>query len=395
MRAREVSFLVAWVALASASAPATAAGPASSATAHVGLPLVPLPPQPADVPWPTETWPEGPPAVADRAALDALLAVTDGRRPGLGETRAIVIVHHGRIVAERYMSGFTRDTRLLSWSMAKSITHALLGIAVRDGKVDPDKPMGNPRWPAGDPRNAIPWRQFSNMIDGQDYHEIGVMDQSKNDAARMLYGIGRLDVAAFGASLPLTHAPGTHWNYNSAGVNLINDALGRVWAPGAAPAERRARVRDVLRGELFGPIGMTSAQPEFDAAGTFVGGSWVYATARDWARFGLLYLRDGVWNGKRILPPGWVDFARTKTPVDDCDVYGAGFWITPASGRGKPYTALTPNGPRDLFNAQGHEGQLVVIVPSKDLIVVRLGLLEDLHGWRALGDWVEHLVAQF
>ena len=361
----------------------------------MAAPLVPLPPQPADVAWPTRVWPEAPPTIATPAALDELLRVTDGKRPGLGETRAVIVVHHGRIVAERYMPGYTRDTRLLSWSMAKSITHALLGIAVRDGKVNPDQPMGNPRWPAGDARNAIPWRQWSNMIDGQDYHEIGVTNQAKNDAARMLYGVGRLDVAAFGASLPLVHPPGTHWNYNSAGVNLINDALGRVFVPNGSVSTRREGMRAVLRGELFDRIGMTSAVPEFDAAGTFVGGSWVYATARDWARFGLLYLRDGIWEGTRILPAGWVDFARTKTPADNSDVYGAGFWITPAEGRGKPYTSIAPNGPRDLFNAQGHEGQLVVIVPSKDLIVVRLGLLENLAGWRTLGDWVEHVVALF
>jgi CubicO group peptidase (beta-lactamase class C family) len=359
-------------------------------------PLQPLPPQTADVPWPTAAWPEGPlPPAVQAPALDALLGVTNGKRPGLGETRAVVIVERGRLVAERYMPGYSAATRLLSWSMAKSITHALLGIAVRDGKVDPDKPMGNPRWAAGDARGAIPWRQWSNMIDGQDYHEIGVTDQSENDAARMLYGVGRLDVAEFAAGLPLVHPPGTHWNYNSAGVNLINDALARVYAPGGSPSERRARVHDVMVRELFAPLGMNSTEAEFDAAGTFVGGSFVYATARDYARFGLLYLRDGVWQGRRILPIGWVDFARTKTPAENCDVYGAGFWITPASGSGKPYHALAPDGPRDLFNAQGHEGQLIVIVPSKDLIVVRLGHLEGVDGWRALGEWVQKVVALF
>jgi CubicO group peptidase (beta-lactamase class C family) len=283
----------------------------------------------------------------------------------------------------------------LSWSMAKSVTQALVGIAVRRGLVDIDQPMGNPHWPAGDPRAAIPWRNFLNMNDGQDYHEIGVADQTRNDAARMLFGAGRLDVAGFGASLPLIHPPGTHWNYNSAGVNLIAAALGRVLAPGAAPAELRARMVAVLRDELFAPIGMTSAQPEFDSTGNFIGSALVYATARDWARFGLLYLRDGVWDGKRILPEGWVDFARTKTPVEDCDIYGAGFWVTPATGSGKPYHAMAPNGPLDLFLAQGHEGQLVIIVPSKDLVLVRLGLLDDRIGWGALGEWVEQVVTLF
>jgi CubicO group peptidase (beta-lactamase class C family) len=151
----------------------------------------------------------------------------------------------------------------------------------------------------------------------------------------------------------------------------------------------------VIRDELFGPLGMSSAQAEFDAAGTFVGSALAYATAPDYARFGLLYLRDGVWNGRRILPEGWVDFARTKTPADDCDVYGAGFWLTPASGSGKPMRALTPKGPRDLFAAQGHEGQIIVMVPSKDLVLVRLGHFDDRTGFRPLGDWAQDLVALF
>ena len=177
---------------------------------------------------------------------------------------------------------------------------------------------------------------------------------------------------------------------------MIAAALGRAFAPGVtAPAEKRARVAAVLRDELFTPIGMTSAQPEFDATGNFIGSALVYASARDWARFGLLYLRDGVWDGRRILPEGWVDFARTKTPADNSDIYGAGFWVTPATGTGKPYAAFSQKGPRDLFLAQGHEGQVVVLVPSKDLIVVRLGKFDDRVGWSALGEWVDEIVALF
>ncbi len=370
---------VAWV-LASGAARAAGAPP-----------LFPLPKQPADVPWPTHAWPTGalPDGTADKIA--SLLGVAAARDPKLGETRAVVVVHHGRLVAERYMPGFGPDTPLLSWSMAKSVTQALVGIAVRRGLVDIDKPMGSPRWAPGDPRAAIPWRNWINMIDGQEYREIGVRENTKNDAARMLYGTGRRDVAAFGASLPLAHPPATHWNYNSAGVNLIADALGRAFAPGASPLERRARVAAALRDEL---IGMRSAQPEFDAAGTFIGSALVYATARDWARFGLLYLRDGVWDGRRILPEGWVDFARTKTPVDDCNIYGAGFWVTP-NEPGKPFHAFVSDGPRDLFLANGHEGQVVVIVPSKDLVVVRLGLFDDRVGWRSFGEWMGQIIALF
>jgi CubicO group peptidase (beta-lactamase class C family) len=359
-------------------------------------PLVPLPPQPTDTPWPAEQWPTGPiPAGVDVERLERSLAVVGARDSLLGETRAVVIVLHGRVVVERYMTGFGPDTPLISWSMAKSMTQALVGVAVRRGLVNIDRPMGNPHWAASDPRAAIPWRTWINMTDGQEYHELGVVDQTKNDAARMLFGVGRRDVAAFAASLPIVHAPGTYWNYNSAGINLVADALGRVFAPDGAPTERRSRVAAVLKDELFGPLGMRSAQAEFDATGTFVGSAFAYATARDYARFGLLYLRDGVWNGRRILPEGWVDFARTKTPANNCDIYGAGFWVTPSSGSGKPFRALTPNGPRDLFAAQGHEGQVIVMVPSKDWMLVRLGLFDDRVGFRALGDWIQTLVALF
>ena len=358
--------------------------------------LVALPPQPAGVPWPTQQWPTAalPDGVRKEAVAVALAAV-DRLDPELGETRAVVVVQGGRIVAEKYRNGYSEITRLISWSMAKSITQALVGLAVGKGLVELDRPMGNPRWPAGDPRGAVTWRQWEQMVDGIDYHEIGVRDPVRNDAARMLFGEGRLDVAAFAASLPQIHPAGTHWNYNTAGVELVDDALGRVFAPGAGADERRARVAEVLAKELFGPLGMTSALPEFDAAGTFMGGSLVYATARDYARFGLLYLRDGMWDGRRILPAGWVDFARTRGPAANGSTYGAGFWITPPVGDPTRVHALTPDGPADLFTAQGHEGQLITIVPSKDLVVVRLGHLDDTHGWHALGQWMQALVAAF
>ena len=379
------------VVLANAATPAMAQTQPARATTTLHA----LPPQPDGVPWPTLAWPAGPLPDGAAAGLDRALALVGQRHPQLGETRAVVVIHRGRLVAERYAPGFGPETPLVSWSMAKSVTQALLGVAVRKGLVDIDKPMGSPHWNASDPRAAILWRHWINMTDGQEYYEIGVRDPTKNDAATMLYGRGRRDAAAFAAGLPLIHTPGTHWNYNSAGINLISDALTRVLAPNATPAERRARMTRELREELFAPIGMTSAQPEFDRTGLFLGSALVYATARDWARFGLLYLRDGVWDGRRVLPEGWVDFARTKTPAANSDVYGAGFWVTPASGRGKPQAAFAPDGPRDLFLAQGHEGQVVVIVPSKDLVLVRLGLLNDFVGWGPLGEWATGLIRLF
>ena len=152
-----------------------------------------------------------------------------------------------------------------------------------------------------------------------------------------------------------------------------------------------------MRESLFAPIGMQSAQPEFDAQGVFVGSSFVYATARDFAKLGLLYLRDGVWDGRRILPAGWVDFARTPSPAANGDVYGAGWWVDPAEGSGRARYSYVDSGPaRDAFWAAGREGQMVLLVPGKDLIVVRLGRFDDRNeNWKALYDWMGRVARAF
>ncbi len=361
--------------------------------------LVPLPAQPAGVAWPTRHWETAAlPGDVDRAAFD--LAVTQAfasAEEPLGETRAVLVVQSGRIVFERYNEGYSSDARLVSWSMAKSVTHALVGAAVLQGRVGIDAPMGSPHWRAGDRRASITWRQWLNMVDGQDYTEIGAPSVLENDVTHMLYGRGRGDTARFAASLPLIHDPATHWNYNSAGTILVADALTRAIVSNPANAnDRRARMRAWMQQSLFARIGM-SPVVEFDPQGLFYGSALIYATARDWARFGYLYLRDGVWEGTRVLPEGWVDFARTPGPAANSDVYGAHWWLTPAHGQGRPQRSLiTDNSMTDAFSAQGHEGQIVVVVPSKDLVMVRLGLFHgEVESWHALGDWATLLVGAF
>ncbi|MCP4381852.1 MAG: serine hydrolase, partial [Hyphomicrobiales bacterium] len=340
--------------------------------------LTPLPPQPDGVPWPTQIWATGPlPAGTDATALEAALAEPfDDKPDDYQNTSAVVIVQGGRIAREHYAEGFGPDTRLNSWSVAKSFTQALVGVAVAEGRVDIDQPMGNRRWSDDDPRSRIPWRQWLNMIDGQSFQEFGGILPSQNDVGPMLFGEGRLDVAAFAASLPLENPPGTTWNYNSAGVNLIADALTDTIAGSRpTPAARRNTMLEWMRAGLFDPLGMRSTQPEFDAAGLFLGSSFIYATARDFARFGLLYLRDGVWDGEQVLPAGWVDFARTATPVDGIGFYGAGWWL------GFP-GAADSNPALEAFRAQGRGGQVILIVPSKDLVIVRMGNNESSAGRR-------------
>ena len=320
------------------------------------------------------------------------------REPLLGETRAVVIVQGGRLVREQYAPGYGPESRLVSWSMAKSITHALVGVAVQQGLVDIDRPMSNPHWRADDERSAITWRQWLNMVDGQRYLEIGARSPAESDAAKMLFGSGRLDMAAYAASLSLAKPPGTHWNYNTAGEILICDALTRMVVPQPiSPQARRATMLAWMHTSLFDRIGMKSAQPEFDAQGLYVGGSLVYATARDFAKIGLLYLRDGIWDGSRILPEGWVDFARSPTPAPNGDIYGAGWWINPASGTGKAMFSYIDTGPlRDAFSARGLQGQVILLVPTRDLIIVRLGYFEDRQeNWITLEDWLGRVARAF
>jgi len=360
--------------------------------------LKPLPPQPADVAWPTTEWTEAPlSGDVDQATLD--LAMTEafaGVHPDLGETREVVIIQGGRLVYERYGDGYTRNTRLISWSMAKSITQALVGAATLQGHVNPDAPMGNPNWRAGDARAQIPWRTWMRMTDGQPWRETyssGVID---NDSARMLFGEGRMDTATYGSRTSLIHQPGVHWNYNSGGVAMVADALTRAIVPNPRDAnDRRDRMRVWMDQSLFGPIGMHPVV-QFDPNGTFYGSAEIFATARDFARFGYLYLRDGVWDGKRLLPEGWVDFARTQG--GDASIYGAGFWLNACSGPGVPVRSMfTDTRLCDAFSAQGHEGQLTVIVPSKDLVFVRLGRFPQDTGerWNKLGDWMQRVVKCF
>jgi CubicO group peptidase (beta-lactamase class C family) len=342
--------------------------------------LAPLPPQPADVPWPTSEWPTGPlPEGVDRAALDAAMAdAFEQKAPGLGETREVAIILGGKLVHEQYGAGYKSDMKLVSWSMAKSITQALVGVAAKQGKVDVDTPMGNPHWAATDKRAQIPWRTWLQMTDGMRYLEIEAKTIADSDASRKLFGPGRLDVANYCAGLPLIYEPGTHWNYNSCGIVLTADALTRAIVPNpASPEARRADMLKWMHESLFDVIGM-QAQPEFDASGLYYGSALIYASARDFAKFGLLYLRDGMWDGQRVLPEGWVDFARTAGKSENADIYGAGWWVTPADGDGKPYKSRMDTGPqRDAFSAEGFEGQFTLIVPSKDLIIVRLGFTPE------------------
>jgi CubicO group peptidase (beta-lactamase class C family) len=346
--------------------------------------LTPLPGQRSGVPWPTQAWPEGDvPAGVDLAPL--LDEVFDDRG-ALATTFAVLVAQRGRVVAERYHGALehfdraptpvTAETPLLSWSMAKSVLHAVVGLLVGDGRLDLDAPAGVPEW-AGtdDPRRAITLRQLLAMRDGLDFVE-DYEDDRVSDVIQMLFGDGQSDMAHFAADRPLAAPPGSRFSYSSGTSNVVSGVVARTVGPG----EEYARF---LHRRLFGPLGMTSAEPEFDEAGTWVASSYLRATARDYARFGLLYLRDGMWDGVRLLPAGWVDYARTwvSEDLEDASPYGAHWWGVAGDTRG-------------TFRAAGYEGQSITLCPPLDLVVVRLGKT-PLEREAELGPWRAAVVEAF
>lgn len=373
--------------------------------------LFPLQPHPADTAWPTDAWEIGTLEPEIETALGGLIvkALQGQKDEVMGETRAIVVIHRGKLVAEGYKDEFRADTKQVSWSMAKSVTQALVGRAVHLGLIeDIDAPMPTP-FEAGDPRNAITWRQWMNMTDGLDYKEINATGLADNDVVNMMYGRGKHDVLGYARDeLPLVHEPGEVWNYSSAAYHMLSWALQvshektlhctHVSQPQCAEdllqVERLFWSEGLFRMILFSPIGI-GAQIEFDTSGTFLGGSLVWASARDFAKFGYLYLRDGVWEDERLLPEGWVDFARSKTPADNANIYGAGWWIT-AYGAERTHTQNAKTPPWDAFHAGGHEGQTIWVVPSRDLVIVRLGLMTNAtENWEALYEWNQEIARLF
>ncbi|MGA1361908.1 MAG: serine hydrolase domain-containing protein [Ilumatobacteraceae bacterium] len=311
--------------------------------------------------FPGPDWGTGPlPAGTDARAVETLVAALLGSPEELGTTLALLVVHDGRIVLEHYGGGAGPATTLISWSVAKSITHALVGIAVGDGRLSTADRDLFPGW-LDDARSRITLQHLLNMSSGLAWNE-DYVDGSVSDVIEMLFGSdgkgGRDDHAAFAASKPLVHPPGTAYAYSSGTTNLVTRVLSR--ALGEVPPSNT--VMDAfMRTRLFGPIGMGSAVAKHDRSGNFVGSSFVYATARDFARFGWLYENDGVWDGTRILPAGWVDHGRTWTATDpESGVgYGAHWW-------------LEPRLPGSMA-AFGYEGQSVWVVPDRDLVLVRLG----------------------
>ena len=306
----------------------------------------------------------GQPALRD--ALDRAFA--ENPQPPYRQTKAVVIVHDGHVIAERYAPGYGIDTKLLGWSMTKSVTNALLGILVRQGKLDMKAPAPIAAWAdPKDPRRPITPDNLLRMNSGLDIGQSMTASASTafDPTAYMVFG-GERDMATFAEKAPLKAAPGAWWNYTNGNTLLLSRII-RDNAGGDA-----AGVLAFAHRELFDKLGMRHVTLEFDAAGTPIGSSHMFASARDWAKFGMLYLNDGVVGGQRILPTGWVDYSASQTPGSGYYGYGAGFWTNRGGGEGAAYR-IARGIPADAFMARGSGGQYTIIVPSQRLVVVRLG----------------------
>jgi CubicO group peptidase (beta-lactamase class C family) len=315
-----------------------------------------------------------------RRTVDAAFTEPSPRR--LRRTRAVLVLHGGTIVAERYAPGFGPDSALPGWSVTKSVLSALVGILVGEKRLSLEDKALLPEWQlSDDPRAAISVEDLLRMRSGLAFSE--VYSDPRADVTQMLYA--RSDVAAFAASKRLSAPPGTTWHYSSGTTNILSRIVRQT-------VGEREYHRFPPRA-LFGPLGMNSAVMESDAAGTFVGSSYMLATARDWARFGQLYLDDGAWGGRRILPAGWVRFSATPTPQSPGGCYGAHWWLKVPKELGGE-TEAASRIPRDASFALGHEGQSLTVIPSRRLVVVRLGLSIYVDAWnhaRFIADVVQAL----
>ncbi|HEY9464540.1 MAG TPA: serine hydrolase [Vicinamibacterales bacterium] len=299
-----------------------------------------------------------------RPVIDRAFAEADPERPR--HTRAVVVMHDGRVVGERYANGFTNETPILGWSMTKTMINALVGILVKQGRLALDRPAPIPEWQdPRDPRHAITLDHLLRMSSGLEFDESTWNPVS--DVTVML--LGRPDAGLYAARKSLAAPPGTVWQYSSGTTNIISRAIRAVLNDETMYAEFPRRA-------LFDRIAMSSALIETDASGAFIGSSFGYATARDWARLGLLYVNDGVWEGERILPEGWVAYTRTPAPADPLERYGAHVWLKVADNYSGDAVL-----PADAFHATGHAGQFVTMIPSAHLVVVRLGLTRYPNAW--------------
>jgi CubicO group peptidase (beta-lactamase class C family) len=333
--------------------------------------LQPLPGSDPEAPWPLgeqvdlTSLGRGVDATKLDAAVQAAFAEPDPAHRR--NTRALVVVHGGRIVVERYAPGFDAKMPLLGWSMTKAALNALVGLRVKDGKLDLADKALLPQWRGeGDKRRDISLDNLLRMSSGLAFNES--YDDPLADVTQMLFVAG--DQARFAAAKELDHPPGSYWHYSGGASAIIAHILRATFAT-EGDYLRYPRER------LFGPLGMKSAILEPDASGTFAASSFLYATARDFARLGLLFLQDGMWERNVLLPDNWVVYSRGPARTSPDGSYGAHLWLRLPESEGLG----VPPMPEDAYYFLGYEQQIVAIVPSRDLVIVRLGLTQYQGAW--------------
>ena len=310
-------------------------------------------------------WPLGSAAPDLTNRFDALIETAfdeeDPERPR--NTKAITVVHQGKLIAEKYADGVATDTPLLGWSMGKSVTALMVGLLVEDGTLVPNAPAPVPEWgiAAGDPRAEITLDQLLRMSSGLEFEETY---EAATDVTQMLSN--EPDTAAFAASKPLAGPPDTIWSYSSGTTNIVSSIIRR------SVGDSLQAYYEFSQRRLFRPLGIRTAVFEADRSGNFIGSSYLYASARDWARLGQFCLQNGEWDGQQLLPDDWQDYLLTPTPTMPANLYGAHFWLNrdpvdPAQKR------LFPTLPSDAYYMGGYQGQVVLVIPSEDLVITRFG----------------------
>lgn len=291
------------------------------------------------------------------------------------ETRAVLIMQDGKVVAERYAPGYDENTRFVSWSMAKTVTGVLVGIMIADGRLVLDDPAPVPEWlRPGDPRGAITLRHLLHMSSGLDHVEAG-NPPYESDEVRALFTDAANDAAGYAKAETLAAEPGATYQYSTNTSVILSDIITRQLTDSKDPKVRQKAMADFIEGRLIEPLGLDSFYPEYDASGTMLGGSLIHASALDWAKFGEFLRNKGAVDGSQILPREYVDFMLTPSSTDPA--YGGHLWLNRSRPEGRGVVLFPGNGPDNVFAMLGHLGQQVIVSPNKRVTMVRLGKTQD------------------
>lgn len=290
-------------------------------------------------------------------------------RRAIGATQALLVMRDGKLIVERYGEGIGPETKLLSRSIGKTVTAALVGLMVSDGRLALDTPVPVEAWSQpGDPRGTITLRHLLQMTSGLEHREL-TEPLHKSDTIRMLFTDGAQDMAAFAEAKPIADPPGSRFTYSTGDTMIVADLMTRMLTDSGRPDARRDAMMEFVKGRLMAPVGLSSLTPEFDARGTMIGGAMMHMTAGDYARFGEFLRRKGRVNGHQVLSARWVEFMTAPSPRNPA--YGGHLWLN-REGAGNP---LFPGrGSKRIFGAVGHHGQYLIVSPGQRLVVLRMGV---------------------